>query len=107
MTKYMPLQAYLEESNEQEIPLSFAEIGEIIGDDLPASAYKHRVWWSNNPLNNVMTRAWLNAGYRTAKVDMAGEKLIFRKDREPAIASRPQSSGKLFGALKGFFTFRQ
>ncbi len=51
---------------------------------------KHRAWWSNNPANNVMTRAWLKAGYRTAGVDMEGRKLVFRKS---ARAGPPLGSG--------------
>ncbi len=61
------------------IPMTFREIERIIGTKLPQSASKHRAWWSNNPTNNVMTAAWLKAGYRTRNVDMEDHKLVFEK----------------------------
>ena len=79
MSKYEPLGTYLRESGEPEILMTFAEIVKIIGAKLPASAFKQPAWWSNNPSNNVATYEWLGAGYVSAKVDMKGRKLVFRK----------------------------
>jgi hypothetical protein len=78
MGKYDPLGAYLKSCTADEAPLTFAEIEQIIGHPLPASR-KSAAWWSNNPTNNVMTRVWLAAGYQTERVDLAGERLVFRK----------------------------
>jgi hypothetical protein len=76
MSKYDPLKAYLKGLDGRQVRLTFAEIEGILGFPLPDSR-KVRAWWSNNPWNNVMTRAWLAAGYRTAQVDVAGEALSF------------------------------
>lgn len=97
MTKYEPLTKKLQSIPYREWPTSFIEIEKTLGFRLPKSAREHRAWWSNNPSNSVMTKAWLSAGWRTEKVDMETEKLVFRKVSGPA-APR---SGPLFAALKG------
>ena len=106
MSKYDPLLTYLSKSRDESIPMGFSEIENVLGFELPPSSRRQRAWWSNNPTNNVMTQAWLDAGYETANVDMAGEKLMFLK-----IEAAPKSkAGKrvgehpLFGALKGMLT---
>jgi hypothetical protein len=71
MGKYQPLEAFLSGCEADETTMSFEEIEAVIGADLPEAAHTHRAWWSNNPSNNVMTRCWLAAGYRTERVDMA------------------------------------
>jgi hypothetical protein len=93
MSKYEPLQHFLESCATEEVPLTFGEIEGILGSELPASK-AHPAWWSNNPSNNVMTRAWLAAGYRTERVDVAGEKLVFRRDttiRSPGVSEAPSA----------------
>lgn len=59
--------------------MSFAEIERVLGFPLPESAFRHRAWWSNNASNNVMTQVWLDAGFRTARVDVAGGVLEFER----------------------------
>ena len=124
MSKYAPLATYLRESGRETLSMSFAEIERIIGADLPPSAFKHRPWWSNNPSNSVITYAWLEAGYLTEQVDMAGQTLVFRKsshdasppegggveaqDEAPAPAAAGADSFSLvFGALKGTVTVKE
>jgi hypothetical protein len=80
MAKYEPLRTFLTGRSEAEIPLSFQEIERIIGAKLPPVARKHRAWWSNNPSNSVITHAWLEAGFKTERVDMGSEKLVFRRE---------------------------
>lgn len=80
MSKYEPLTAFLKAKHGREVRISFSEIEALIGQKLPARSKGHRAWWSNNPSNSVMTKAWLAAGYKSAQVDMAGEKLSFVPD---------------------------
>ena len=123
MSKYAPLADYLLSSGQDSVPMTFSEIEQIIGAELPQSAFTHRAWWSNNPTNNVMTHAWLEAGYTTAEVDMAAHTLVFRKAAQYAPAAK-SGSGELreavaapaaaeadsfslvFGALKGTVTIK-
>ena len=122
MSKYAPLTAHLSASGQAEIPVTFGHIEAIIGAKLPASAFRHRSWWSNNPDNSVVTRAWIEAGYISSGVDMAGRKLVFRRSahtvRPPASnAGSPEKAepgaaeearlgplSRIFGALKGTVT---
>lgn len=67
--------------------MTFAQIERVIGAKLPKS-HKYRAWWSNNAFNSVMTKTWLEAGYRTERVDMAGRKLVFRR-----VTPSPKPSG--------------
>ncbi len=82
MGQYDPLQKYLSRQSTAEVPMTFAEIEKVVGRDLPASAFKHRAWWSNNPSSSVITHAWLEAGYQTERVNMETRRLVFR--RKPA-----------------------
>jgi hypothetical protein len=109
MGKYTPLQEFLRKQDRNEVSMTFAEIERVVGSKLPAKAQKHRAWWSNNASNNVMTKAWLDAGYRSERVDMQARKLVFRRSHLPAIMTSPQTSGRgvtskrhpLIGCMKG------
>ena len=115
MTKYAPLEEYLHSSGRATVPMTFGEIENVIGSALPPKASRQRAWWSNNPTNNVMTNAWLAAGYESARVDMRNRKLVFYKaspEGEPQRAhgavvptdDRGGSFSRIFGALKGTVT---
>ena len=94
--------------------MTFVEIEQVIGGKLPRSAFQYRPWWSNNPSGHVNACSWLQAGYKTADVDMAKRKLAFRKapaDELPARRNDETSKDKeanpysrIFGALKGTVT---
>lgn len=86
--------------------MSFAQIEDILGFKLPPSSLKHRAWWSNNPSNNVMTEAWVAAGYITEEVDMESRKLKFLKANDNLTLIENDKVQKptfeaIFGALKG------
>lgn len=108
-SKYQPLTMHLRAQRGAQVRMSFAEIERVIGAKLPPSAASHRAWWSNNPWNNVMTKAWLEAGFESEQVDLSGRKLVFRRipTRSPQSpegpGSRDASSDKvaLFGWLQG------
>ncbi len=90
MSKYKALNEFLIASGENTIVITFDEIANIINTNLPASAFKHRAWWSNNESNSVITRAWLDAGYKTRNVNMEKLKLEFHKN---LTEERPQGFG--------------
>jgi hypothetical protein len=107
VSKYDALGTFLKSQRGDRVPMSFAEVERITGGKLPPSAAKHRPWWSNNPDNSVMTRVWLDAGFESEQVDMAGRKLVFRRVRRSVDSSGEGSGGRdqkyhpLLGALKG------
>jgi hypothetical protein len=77
MGRYDKLKHFLRNAKGTDVDMTFAQIEGVLGRALPPSAFKHRAWWSNNPDNNVMTKAWLEAGYQTVVVDMAARMLTF------------------------------
>jgi hypothetical protein len=79
MSKYTPLSNYLKTKGFAETPLTFREVEKILGTSLPPSAYEHRAWWANETAGHVHAKAWLDAGYETWQVDMAGRKLVFKR----------------------------
>jgi hypothetical protein len=109
MGKYEPLSEFLRGQRTDRIELTFADIERIVGFKLPRSSRDHRAWWSNNPTNSVMTKAWLEAGFESEQVDMEGRKLVFRRIRKSGAGARgpspvlSASSGPhpLIGALRG------
>ena len=100
MSKYESLTTYLSAKRQTSILMTFEKIEGVLGTKLPPSAYNHRAWWSNNPTNNVMTHAWLRAGYKTASVDMEGQKLMFKKSGH--LGRLPKTMGKKPARGKGF-----
>ena len=84
--KYQPLTEFLRRQSQAVVRMSFEEIERVIGAKLPRSATNHRAWWSNNPENNVMTKAWKDAGFESEDVDMKARRVTFR--REPVEPTR-------------------
>ena len=106
MGKYDRLGEFLKSQRTREVPMSFAEIERVIGSKLPPNSPQYPAWLSNNPTNNVMTKVWLAAGFRTEQVDTKSRKLVFRRiEQKPPEAhfTRTRRGGRhpLFGALKG------
>jgi peptidoglycan/xylan/chitin deacetylase (PgdA/CDA1 family) len=119
MTKYEALGRYLRAQMREHVPMTFDEIERVTGERLPRSQ-RYPAWWSNNTSNNVMTKIWLDAGYRTESVDIEGRKLVFRKAAPSssggggmaeegrsylaeAIGEKKPRRHPAFGALKGTF----
>lgn len=94
MSKYEPLRRYLETRAGEQTPMTFAEVERILECPLPPSARTRSGWWSNNPGTHVGVGAWRNAGWKTSRVDVGGEKLIFVRDRRESAAGgrRPNPS---------------
>lgn len=122
MSKYRPLASFLKTQGTQAVPLTFREMEKILGFKLPPSAYRHRPWWANEAAGHVHAKAWLEAGYETAQVDMDGKKLVFRRsvygeppmhphtgmaeqnrtyEHDDYVIPSTISNAPIFGALKG------
>lgn len=111
--KYARLGEHLRGVSGPVARMTFGEIERVLGFALPESAFTHRAWWSNNASNNVMTRVWLDAGFRTARVDVAGRVLEFRRvedggaargafaEAAAPYAAAPGAAGSFFGCMAG------
>jgi len=79
--KYRLLSDYLYNSEESRIQLSFRDIEEKLGFDLPKSAHDHRAFWANTTSHSIAL-SWIGVGYETVEVDMDGKFVVFEKKRQ-------------------------
>ena len=81
MAKYDPLRDWLRaQSSRSEITMRFADIEQLIGGSLPASAHRHRAWWANEASGNIVqAHAWQDAGWRVDAVDQTARWVRFRR----------------------------
>jgi hypothetical protein len=105
MAKYAAFGEYLRQQRNDLVPVKFADIERITGSKLPVSA-RYRAWWSNNDFNSVLTKVWIEAGFKSEQVDMEGRKLVFRRVRKPKVedAAKPLSERPVhpaYGMMQG------
>jgi len=82
-SRYAPLADWLQNQPGSIDQVQLTEkIEEIIGGDLPGSAYDHRVWWANDPTGHPQARLWLEAGWRSSYVNMTEKRLTYVRIRE-------------------------
>jgi hypothetical protein len=81
-SKYAPFGAFLRSAKVDEISLSFDRIEKILGFALPPSQDNY-AWWSNNADNNVMTKVWLDAGWRVKHIRLKEREIVFHRDPDP------------------------
>ncbi|MDR2828962.1 MAG: hypothetical protein LBV51_06030 [Acholeplasmatales bacterium] len=79
--KYRRLSYYFGNATENEIILKFEEIENIIGEELPKSAYDYREFWANST-SRPIALTWLNAGYMSVSVDLLLKVITFEKQRK-------------------------
>jgi hypothetical protein len=79
MGRYEPLTRHLEASRTTEAPMTFREVERILNRDLPRSARLHPAWWSNTTTHSH-AESWMRPGWKTARVDLAKERVIFVKE---------------------------
>jgi hypothetical protein len=89
MSKYNPLKLALQDCFGDEAPMGFAEIEQLLGFPLPPSARRSQAWWANSRGAHVQAAAWLDAGWLTSRVDLAGERVVFVREQAP----RPTYAG--------------
>ena len=66
--KYQLLTDYLSESSKEVESLSYAKLKEILGFELPYSAYEYREWWANSGHKHAQT--WTTAGWKVIAVNL-------------------------------------
>jgi CBS domain-containing protein len=83
-SRYAPLAIWLQNQPPQKdlVKPSFAQIEEIIGGELPRSAYEHRAWWANDTVGHVQSQQWLDVGWRVASVNFTTQVIRFARIKE-------------------------
>lgn len=100
MGKYVPLAEHLGGRDEDEWASSFAEIEGILGFSLPPSARKYREWWGNQTgAGHSQASGWQDAGWQVWKVDLDGERVVFRR----RVANRLREEAQPFEGKKDLF----
>lgn len=79
-SKYYPLYQFLQQSGEDVIVLTVADVQSILGGGLPNSARTQRAWWSNRRTAHAQSLAWLEAGFLVDKLDLENSRITFRKE---------------------------
>jgi plasmid stability protein len=79
LSKYDPLKRWLRAQERTEITLTFREIEEILGFDLPESALRYDTWWANSSTGGPQIRAWRDAGWEVSRVDRSARRTTFRR----------------------------
>jgi len=83
MGKYDPLRCFLENAppNMDTVTLSFRQIEQLLGAELPYTARHQRAWWANEARSGTHPQAgsWLAAGWQVDAVDAPGEWVRFRR----------------------------
>jgi hypothetical protein len=77
--RYAKLYHKLKSLPRNEWSASFDEIEQLLSPHtLPKSARLYRPWWANDARgSHTHANAWLVAGFITARVNLAGETLVF------------------------------
>jgi hypothetical protein len=103
MSKYEALPQFLARADRAAQRMSFSEIERVLGFKLPASAYQHEAWWSNNATGHSHAQAWLESGWRTEAVDLAGRKVTFCRSTPPPSVPASQKHDP-WGCMAGTVT---
>ncbi len=76
-SKYYKLGVFLKNSGKTCVPLTFLEIEEILGFDLPPSAGDPRWWCEDHP---HAQHGWINAGFEAKIEELRNMKITFLKN---------------------------
>jgi hypothetical protein len=77
VAKYDGLCDWLAAQRGDYVESSFAQIHDLVRG-LPRSARSYPDWWGNDR-RHVQAQAWLAAGFHVEKVNIAAEKVAFRR----------------------------
>lgn len=80
MPRWSLLTEYLAQQDDVVV-LTFPELDRIV-EGLPPSATRHRAWWSGD---RTHVRAWRDAGYRMASVDLGRSVTFVRAESAPVL----------------------
>ncbi|MEH1014226.1 DUF262 domain-containing protein [Micromonospora sp. CPCC 206060] len=75
--KYQPLIDWLRAQTVDSLPLTFAEIEDILGAALPPSARNHPPYWYST--SNSLGKAVATAGFKSTRADLTAERVILER----------------------------
>ena len=81
MSTYASLNKYLLECGKGRVIMTFLELEQVLGFNLPKSAYTYNAWWANG--GHSQAYAWLDAGYKVERIDIFTTTVTFCKSGAP------------------------
>jgi ElaB/YqjD/DUF883 family membrane-anchored ribosome-binding protein len=85
MSKYEPLQRFLNRVDGDHWKPTFLELERMLGFDLPALARKRQSWWTAGPSGRgAHAAAWTEAGWSVHDVDLEKQTVNFLRDGSAA-----------------------
>lgn len=84
--KYRALWSWLGDQVGDEVPVTFDQVEEILGMDLPPSARNHLPHWYGYE-GSALGRAIRDAGWRASGVNLTAERLTFVRDASGPVSS--------------------
>ena len=83
-SRYAPLAIWLQRqpSSRDRVLLTFQDVEEIIDNQLPPSARRHRAWWANDSVAHTHSQLWLEVGWRVGQINMTEERVTFARIRQ-------------------------
>ena len=79
MPNYDSFQNYLKNHPTDKIDCAISQIEQIVGGQLPTSAYKHSAWWSNSPTHPLMKKI-LQIGWASRNLNLESKTISFYKN---------------------------
>lgn len=90
--KYIPLANYFSSADNPLIKLTFDEIEQIMGQQLPNAAYLNRSWWKKTKAPAKHFHAWTDAGYHVSEVEI-NRYIIFKRTDSPGTDNANNKKG--------------
>ena len=85
-SRYAPLAIWLQTQESDRITCTFQDVEELIQDELPPSARRHRNWWANDSVSHTQSIQWLEVGWRVSSVNISAERVVFSRMGDRRIA---------------------
>ncbi|NEQ43864.1 MAG: helix-turn-helix transcriptional regulator [Leptolyngbya sp. SIOISBB] len=78
-SKYYPLYQRFSQIGAETFTLTIDEIQAHVESQLPTTARTKTSWWANRRKGGYQSQAWIKAGYRVAQVELAQQRVTFKK----------------------------
>ena len=95
--KYIPLSHYFQAATNPSIRLTFSEIEQIMGQNLPNAAYLNKSWWKKSKPPAKHFHAWMDAGYRVTEVEPDRYVVFEKADAKNTAAGTDEEDFMLYG----------
>jgi hypothetical protein len=92
--KYDPLKTHLASISAPMVVMTYEEIETLLGHTLPKTAYgtSWRQWWANTETHS-QALAWLRAGWRVTRPDLANKRVEFRRTEKLSLLAGETPAG--------------